>query len=310
VVVVGYGTMRKSDVTGAVLRVSEAQLQIRPITDAMQALQGMAAGVDVTTNNRPGELGSITIRGNRSITASNSPLYVVDGAPILGRDNINFLNPSDIKSIDILKDASATAIYGSRGANGVILITTHKGEAGRFSVNYTGSVTFENRQDSREFYNAGEWIDQVRWGRYYLNPTVNPRGDQPNINSDYTFFYKGSDPTAWNNIAKGWGARQNEAGTWIPTHDWDPSKLTTTDWTKFTVQTGVTHNHTVNFSGGTERMSSFLSVGYLDQEGTNMGQRYTRYSVNSNNMIKPLTWLEVGGRLGATWQVQEYGPES
>ena len=141
VVVVGYGVQKKSDVTGAMTTLSAKDLQTRPVSNAFEALQGKAAGVDITTNERPGTIGSINIRGQRSLTASSSPLYVVDGVPLLSASAIETLNPRDIESIDILKDASATAIYGSRGANGVILVTTRNGKSGQFSLNYSGSVT-------------------------------------------------------------------------------------------------------------------------------------------------------------------------
>ena len=126
VVVVGYGVQKKSDVTGALASVSSEELNTKPVSNAFEALQGKAAGVDITSSQRPGELGDIRIRGNRSLNASNSPLYVVDGVP-LNSGGIETINPRDIESIDILKDASSTAIYGSRGANGVILITTKRG---------------------------------------------------------------------------------------------------------------------------------------------------------------------------------------
>lgn len=126
VVVVGYGVQKKSDVTGAMASVGSKEIEARPVTNAMQALQGKAAGVDITSNERPGELGKVQIRGTRSITAGNDPLYVVDGVPLMSSSAIETINPRDIESIDILKDASATAIYGSRGANGVILVTTKK----------------------------------------------------------------------------------------------------------------------------------------------------------------------------------------
>ena len=112
VVVVGYGVQRKSDVTGALTRVNEEQLNNRPVSNALEALQGKAAGVDITSSERPGTMGSITIRGTRSLNASNSPLYVVDGIPMQS-GGIDDLNPRDIEAIDILKDASSTAIYGS-----------------------------------------------------------------------------------------------------------------------------------------------------------------------------------------------------
>ena len=130
VVVVGYGVQRKSDVTGALTRVGEKELNSKPVNNAFEALQGKAAGVDITTSERPGTVGGIAIRGQRSISAGKGPLYVVDGVP-LQSGGIEALNPRDIESIDILKDASSTAIYGSRGANGVVIITTKQGQRGQ-----------------------------------------------------------------------------------------------------------------------------------------------------------------------------------
>ena len=135
VVVVGYGVQKKSDVTGALTQVSSKTIRERPVQNALQAMQGKAAGVQITSNNRPGELGDVRIRGSRSLNASNDPLYVIDGIP-MSVGSMADVNPNDIESMEILKDASATAIYGSRGANGVILITTKKGKTGKVTINY------------------------------------------------------------------------------------------------------------------------------------------------------------------------------
>lgn len=131
VVVVGYGIQKKSDVTGAMARVGEKELKAMPVKNALEGMQGKTAGVDITSSQRPGEVGKINIRGVRSITADQDPLYVVDGM-IIQNGGIENINPSDIESIDVLKDASATAIYGSRGANGVVLVTTKKVRKERF----------------------------------------------------------------------------------------------------------------------------------------------------------------------------------
>ncbi len=152
VVVVGYGVVKKSDVTGALTKVSEKQIKERPVQNALQAMQGKAPGVDITTNSRPGELGDVRIRGNRSITADNDPLYVIDGIPMVA-GSIADINPNDVESMEILKDASATAIYGSRGANGVVLITTKKGKVGKVSINYDGTVTFS------KIHSMTDWMD-------------------------------------------------------------------------------------------------------------------------------------------------------
>ena len=161
VVVVGYGTAKKSDVTGALTQVSSKTIRERPVQNALQAMQGKAAGVQISTNVRPGELGDVRIRGTRSITAGNDPLYVIDGIPMTA-GSMSDVNPNDIESMEILKDASATAIYGSRGANGVVLITTKKGKTGKVSINYDGTVTFSKIHSMTDWMNSGELID---WNR-------------------------------------------------------------------------------------------------------------------------------------------------
>ena len=309
VVVVGYGVMRKSDLTGAVTSVSSEKLQDRPVANMLDALQGKAAGVDITSSSRPGELGSVRIRGERSITATSGPLYVIDGIPLIGRSNANVINSDDIKSLEILKDASATSIYGSRGANGVILITTNRGEEGRFSINYSGSFSVSTVQDAAARNNAGEYIDLLRWSYYYTNPNSYPRGDQPTFANDLAIL--NGDPYAFErNVANGWGAYKDSNGEWVTTHGWDPSKVKTTDWTKFVSRTGMSHNHTVNISGGTARVTANVSIGYLNEQGTALGQEYNRYTINSNVTIKPKDWFELGLRMSGNWQVQEYGLDS
>src|SRR5205085_4760851 len=146
VVVIGYATVKKKDVTGAVAGINQKDIRSRPVTNALQAMQGKVAGVDITSNERPGQVGSINIRGVRSLTASNTPLFVVDGIP-LSTGGIDYLNPNDIESIDVLKDASASAIYGSRGANGVVIVTTKQGKAGRLQLGFNSSVTTEKIVD-------------------------------------------------------------------------------------------------------------------------------------------------------------------
>ncbi|GAO29462.1 TonB-dependent receptor [Geofilum rubicundum JCM 15548] len=185
VVVVGYGVQKRSDVTGSMVSVGEEELNVRPVSNALEALQGRAAGVDITSNERPGEIGNITIRGMRSMVQNssgdyigNTPLYVVDGIPLMSSSAIETLNPRDIESIDILKDASATAIYGSRGANGVVLVTTKKGKAGQLNINYAGTLTTETIQDKAPMMNASDYITWRRWAYHNMDPEAYPRGDQ------------------------------------------------------------------------------------------------------------------------------------
>ena len=295
VVVVGYGVQRKSDVTGALTRVNEEQLNNRPVSNAIEALQGKAAGVDITTSERPGTLGSIRIRGNRSINASNEPLYVVDGVP-LSSGGIESLNSRDIESIDILKDASSTAIYGSRGANGVVLITTKRGKEGKLQLTYNGSVTFEKIVDKSPAMNASDYITWRRWAYYNSSSasTAYPRGDQPTLENDRKIFT--GDDVAWKNIEKGW-----EGGSW------DGSKVTDTDWTDLVTQTGITHEHTLRAQGGTKDMQASFSFGYLNNEGTQKGQEYERYNAAVTADVQATKWFKMGGSINASWSKQDYG---
>jgi TonB-linked SusC/RagA family outer membrane protein len=295
VVVIGYGTAKRRDVTGAIAGINEKDIKSRPVDDALQAMQGKVAGVDITTSERPGTLGNITIRGVRSLTASNSPLFVVDGIPLTtgGIDNIN---PSDIESIDILKDASATAIYGSRGANGVVIVSTKKGKAGRITLSLNSATSIEHLVDKSVTMNAAEYIDFRRWAYYYSNPSAYPRGDQPTMANDQKIFLATSDPASWANIAKGWAG-----GTW------DPSKVASTDWKGMVTQTGITTNNTLSVSGGTDKVKAYASFGYLNNKGTVKGQDYTRYTVASNIDITPAKWFSMGSNMSLAYSVQEYG---
>lgn len=293
VVVVGYGVQRKSDVTGALTRVGEKELNAKPVSNAFEALQGKAAGVDITSSERPGTVGSISIRGTRSITASSSPLYVVDGVP-LQAGGIETLNPRDIESIDILKDASSTAIYGSRGANGVVLVTTKRGQEGKVQLSYSGSLTFEKIVDKSPAMNASDYITWRRWAYHNQNPAENPRGDEPSQTKDGTYF--DGDATALANVMKGWAGGS-----------WDGSKVTDTDWTDFVTQTGLTQEHTVSVRGGSKTVSGFASFGYLKNKGTQKGQDYERYNLSVAGDVQGTPWFKAGGSINASYGVQKYG---
>jgi TonB-linked SusC/RagA family outer membrane protein len=295
IVVVGYGSLKKSDVTGAVATIGEKEIEARPVSNAIQAMQGQVAGVDVTSNERPGEIGDITIRGVRSLTASNTPLFVVDGVP-LTTGGIDFINPDDIATINVLKDASATAIYGSRGANGVVIITTKHGQAGEFKLSYDGSVTMQKLVDNATPMNAAQYIQWRRWAYYYANPSLYPRGDQPTEATDYAIFKGSSDPSAWANIMKGWASGS-----------WDGSKVATTDWTKMVTQTGFTTQHTLSVSGGSDKLTAYASFGYLKNKGTSKGQGYTRYSGNTSLNFTPTPWFTFGANINTSYGKQEYG---
>lgn len=295
VVVIGYATVKKKDVTGAVAGINQNDIKSRPVTNALQAMQGKVAGVDITSNERPGQVGSINIRGVRSLNASNSPLFVVDGIP-LSTGGIDFINPNDIETIDILKDASATAIYGSRGANGVVIISTKQGKAGKLQISLNSSLTTENIVDRAPAMSASQAVDFRRWARFYggLSPL---RGDQPTIvNDSVNVFGAVSDLAAWANIKKGWASAT-----------WDGSKVATTDWKSLVSQQGITADHTLSVSGGTNKMKAYASFGYLNNKGTSIGQKFTRYSGKVSVDIQATNWFSMGTNMNVTYGIQEFG---
>ena len=263
VVVVGYGVQKKSDVTGALAPIDSKELTQMPVSNALQAMQGKAAGVDITNSQRPGEVGSITVRGQRSIGGSdgakNDPLYVVDGM-IIQNAGIENLNPADIESIEVLKDASSTAIYGSRGANGVVLVTTKKGKEGKVTMNYSGTLTVSSLHNVSEMMNAAEWLKYSRYA--YYNSGAYGDGT-PNYDLDYKLY--GNVPASWANIEKGWSADHSS---------FDYSKVGSYDWESEGKRTGIAQEHTLSASGGTDKFKGYGSFGYLNEKGVTPGQSY------------------------------------
>ena len=292
VVVVGYGLQKKSDVTGALARVGEKELKAMPVKNALEGMQGKVAGVDITSSQRPGQIGGIQIRGVRSISAGQGPLYVVDGM-IIQNGGIENINPSDIESIDVLKDASATAVYGSRGANGVVLVTTKKGKSGKLSVNYSGTVTFETMHDVQDMMTAAEWLQYARIAKANMG-SYNGGNATPNYEADKKAF--GSVAASWANIEKAW-----EGGTY------DASKVGSYDWTSGGRQTGITHEHTLSASGGSEKFQGYLSFGYLNQTGVQPGQEYERYTLKTSFDIEPVDFLKLGSSINGSYSDQDYG---
>ena len=245
VVVIGYGTQRREAVTGSVANVNGEKLNQIAATNAAQALQGRVAGVLMTqTSSKPGEEMQIRIRGQRSLSASNDPLIVLDGIPFMGQ--LSDINPTDIKSMDILKDASATAIYGSRGANGVIIITTAKGYQGApAKVTYNGYVSFK-----KVFHK-----------------------------------YPMMDGPTFSKFRKYAGLYQNSL---------DEDDNTNTDWQDLYYQTGVSHNHDVGVSGGTNGGSYSFGAGYYHDESVVPTEGYDRISIRGNFDQMVGKWFRFG----------------
>ena len=263
VVVIGYGTQRKREVSSAIGTVRASDIKDLLVTSLDQALQGKVAGVQVTNNTgAPGSFVQIRVRGTTSLSAGNEPLYVVDGVPInntltgsyqAGNDQINGMagiNPNDIESLEILKDASAAAIYGARAANGVVLITTRRGKPGRSTtgVNITSGISQQNRR--YDLLNASQY-------------TIMANEYQARINPAQPVYYKT-----------------------LPTNN--------TNWQDEIFTTGKFSDGNLNFTGGTDKLQYAISGGLFDQSGTVINSRFRRYSFRSNIDLKLNNQIKIG----------------
>ncbi|MEO8110735.1 MAG: TonB-dependent receptor [Ginsengibacter sp.] len=275
VVVIGYGTQRKSDLTGAISSISAKDLQKATPVNTTEAIQGRAAGVFVTTNSgAPGTEGTIRIRGIGTVN-NNDPLYVVDGMFV---SNINFLNPSDIASIEVLKDASATAIYGSRGANGVVLITTKKGSNGKPTVSFNANTATSKVSNLPKTLNRDQYLDykKTAYLNGYLRSVVNP---DPNIDPFTT-----ADPFF----------------NYIKTVKSEYDKGLNTDWTNELLKRAVIQNYDVAIRGGANGVHYAASAGYFDQKGIIENSAYKRYTFRLNTDYTLNKRLVVGENLNIT----------
>lgn len=285
VVVVGYGTRRRSDLTGAVGTVRASQLQERPAASLNESLAGRVAGVQVNTNSgRPGGQTNIRIRGFSSINSSNNPLYVIDGvflptgSQTQMSNAIDYINPNDIASIEILKDASATAIYGARGANGVVLITTKHGTAGAPRISYDGDFSVPTIGPHRvEMLNAQEYLaienlaydnikvyDPAGWAAGNYNNVVDPRVKRKSL------------PLLF---------------------DANGNPLYNTDWLKESVQNKLSQNHQLGVTGGNENTTYGVFLGYRDENGLLLNSYLKRYSGRFTVDTRVKDWLKIGGSL-------------
>lgn len=286
VVVVGT-TMRKSDLTGAVGSVSGKTLEEKPVTSINDALQGRVAGVLINSAAKPGDVSSIKIRGINTIDGSTDPIYVVDG---LVMDNsaggFNSVNLNDVASIEILKDASSTALYGSRAANGVVLITTKKGKKGIGRVNYDGWVGFRTYVDTPEKMNSRQLFELRRDAAINSYTAKYPNASAAELDK----FIEERVMTAYNPTTKkgGYVFGQYELDAYN-----DPN-FRDYDWLDEVTRNGFEHNHALSFTGGNDNGSFYMSLGYSNQEGMVKKLGDTKYSgrVNADYNIKP--WLKIG----------------
>lgn len=277
VVVVGYGVQKRSDLSGASQTLSEKALKATPITNIDQAFAGRVTGVTaVQTSGAPGSASSIRVRGNATVNSGQEPLYVIDGVIVqsggssgaefglgdkLGNGSVSTIsplatiNPADIVSMEVLKDASATAIYGAQGANGVVLITTKRGKAGEAKFTYDGSVNWSRQNKRLDLLNLREFAE-------YYNDLVN-QGEIYSLNADKAY----SDPST---LGKG------------------------TNWQDAIFRTAFQHQHQIGAQGGNEKVKYYVSAGYMNQEGTIIGSNFERFSLRSNIDAELKKWMKMG----------------
>ncbi|UIR56202.1 TonB-dependent receptor [Sphingobacterium sp. SRCM116780] len=281
VVVVGYGTMRKSDVTGSIAMVKGADMVKAQNFSALENLRGKASGVNIFSNSsQPGAYGNrVVIRGVSTINSSSNPLYVVDGVVM---DDFQLLNPNDIESMEVLKDASSAAIYGARGANGVILVTTKRGNKdGRKTISYQGSVGVSSVQRYMDVLNAQEWTDAFMIGLENENK------------------YQGKtwslDRSKWFNDPDYFDASGN------PLYD--------TDWQKEATRTAISHNHQLNIQQGDDKSSVGAFLNYTDQQGVVNNTWNKRVNAKMAYDSKPTSWLSTAVNLTVNHTWGQYTPE-
>ncbi|MGK6352010.1 TonB-dependent receptor [Parapedobacter sp. DT-150] len=275
VVVVGYGTQQKRDLTGAVAGVKmDVEMSSRPMVEFGQALYGKVPGVQViSANGRPGTSSTVQVRGINSISAGSSPLIVVDGMPLSSYD-LNMVNSADIESIDILKDAASASIYGSRGANGVILVTTKKGKSGtpRVTVGYASSL--------QQVINKVDVMNAAEYAQAAIDAAQNG------------WIGSGGDPNAPNTVE----ARGQYKYTWPAAFE-HPESLPSTDWQDVIFRTAPMQKVDLNVTGGNERTTYLLSGAFVDQEGIVITSAYKKYALNLKVNSNVTDWLEIGGGL-------------
>jgi TonB-dependent starch-binding outer membrane protein SusC len=304
VVVVGYGTQRKANVTGAVTTMNTEKLQERPLPRVDQALVGQMAGVRVKqTTGNPGQGMSVQVRGVGSISAGNEPLYVLDGFPLSGAtpnanggyssgNPLDNINPNDIESIQVLKDASSAAIYGSRAANGVVIITTKKGKSGKPSINLNTYVGYNERSKKLDMLSGPEWIDRaIEMINYQWETSGAGRTAGQTTEERRAILGISADQVDTRYM---YDDRWLQAGY---------PGLNIIDWQDETFRKGLVQNYQLSASGGTDAVKYYVSGNYNGQQGMVKEQDFTSYSARANVEVKANDKLTFGINLTPTYSI-------
>ncbi|MDN3695181.1 TonB-dependent receptor plug domain-containing protein [Chryseobacterium tructae] len=297
VVVVAYGKAKRNSYTGSVATISSDKINNRPVTNVTKALEGQVPGIQVTgASGQPGATATIRIRGVGSVSASSEPLYVVDGIPFDG--NINGISPNDIESISVLKDATASALYGSRGANGIIIVTTKSGKKGEARVNFNISQGFSGR--------AVKDYEQVNTDQYFqLYWEAMRNGYQSGSISAQQAAQMATDNIISNLGINPYGANYPKPigtdGKLLP----GARALWNDDWRDVLQRVASRNQVDLDISGGSEKSNYFFSLGYLDDKGMAIESGFKRYNTRLKINSEVKKWLNVGVNLSYTNSIQQ-----
>lgn len=317
VVVVGYNTQQKRDITGSVVTVDEELLKAIPANNFAQQLQGRAAGVSVSNDNSPGGGVAVRIRGIGSVTGVNDPLYVIDGVPTLG--NLNQINPNDVETIQVLKDASAASIYGARANNGVIVITTKKGKAGSTKVSYSMYEGLQDPGNGPDLLNSRQYVDII-WADYRSRGQMNPDGTliapdnvfgggTSGVIPDYIFSTLGgvnngetvnstivSDANVLDLYSSNYRSADFNLTKFLI---YRPDKQGV-DWYNTMFRQAPIRNHNLTISGGSENGRFAISADYYEQQGILIYNNFKRYSLRANTEFNIKNKIRFGENLQLT----------
>jgi TonB-linked SusC/RagA family outer membrane protein len=280
VVVIGYGTAKKRDLTGAVSSVRSKEITMAPVTNTIEAIQGRVAGLDISRSDGRASSGmNILLRGSRSITPDENgdygdePIYIIDGI----QGSISDLNPSDIVSIDVLKDGSSTAIYGISGANGVIMVTTKKAEKGKMQIDFSSYVSINGNPSFPSPLKGQAWLDYLKEGYYatYGNDTANQDA-----------------------VLSAWGLNPDIINPYVDSSKW-------IDWIDESLQTGIQYNTNLSIRSGTDKVQSSFSLGYNNTEGIYKNDYLDKFTLRENLNVQAADWVNTGIITGLTYQNRE-----
>lgn len=303
VIVIGYGTAKKNNVTSAVSKMDSKSIENRPMARAETALQGQLAGVTVrTTTGEPGADMQIRVRGAASVNASSDPLYVVDGVPIT---TLSGLNPADIESIEVLKDAASSAIYGSRGSNGVVIVTTKRGKSGKPQISFNASYGIQTLEKKIDVLSAVEWMEfRIKWNDASYLAQAKSKGVEANISDSNAQRLEKLGLTAANYnyiLDERWFNYVSDATKSSHTYAATSEGLSLLDWQDEFYKDAAIQEYNLSVSGGSDNTKYMFSGGYLNQEGLATGTAYERAAFRANVESKINQYIAAGMSIAPTY---------